>query len=166
MHTDPRAGPRPVRAILLGAGVTMSDHRLSAMSTVDSKLAAADQGPPMGVSGPGLIRAVLLLSKASRAVGQGQRPSREARRAMQERQRAAAQEAFPAIDAILERYGGRRIGGATVLGTVAVETTAEGIQMLKGAPAVESIMQDQPLTAIRSTRFWPFWSVCAVLGCG
>ena len=70
MHTDPRAGPRPVRAILLGAGVTMSDHRLSAMSTVDSKLAAADQGPPMGVSGPGLIRAVLLLSKASRAVGQ------------------------------------------------------------------------------------------------
>lgn len=55
---------------------------------------------------------------------------------------------MPAIDAILARYGGRRIGEVTTLGTVAVETTAEGMRMLRATPAVQAVLEDQPLTLL------------------
>jgi putative DNA methylase len=56
--------------------------------------------------------------------------------------------AVPAIEAILSRYGGRRIGEVTSLGTVAVETTAEGIRMLRATPVVQAVLEDEPLTLL------------------
>lgn len=110
---------------------------------------AEDQFHQGQAPGQELVRAVVLISKANGSSTAARRPSRGERRSLIELRRSEAEDAFPAIDAILKRFGGRRIGGATALGTVAVETTAEGIRMLRVAPVVEAIMEDQPLTAIR-----------------
>lgn len=96
----------------------------------------------------GLVRAVLLVGDA--AVGRdGQsRPDTTARRALLARRRAEGEAAVPAIDAILSRHGGRRLGEVSSLGTVAVETTTEGLRRLRATPAIQAVLEDQPLTLL------------------
>ncbi|NCA71729.1 MAG: hypothetical protein EOM91_16945 [Sphingobacteriia bacterium] len=65
---------------------------------------------------------------------------------MAELRRDEARDAIPIIDAVLARCGGRRIGEATTLGTLTIETTAEGIQMLRRTASVKSVIRDQPVT--------------------
>ncbi len=97
---------------------------------------------------PGLVRVVLLVGDA--AVNRSAQPrlGKAGRRALQARRRAQGEAAVPVIDEILSRHGGRRIGEVTSLGTVAVETTAEGIRMLRAMPAVQDVLDDQPLTLL------------------
>lgn len=102
--------------------------------------------PPAPASA--LVRAVLLVGDTALGRSAQPRPDKARRRALQARRRAEGEAAVPAIDAILARYGGRRIGEVTSLGTVAVETTAEGIRMLRATPVVQAVLEDQPLTLL------------------
>jgi NADPH-dependent ferric siderophore reductase len=89
-------------------------------------MATPEHEPPSAPAPPpALVRAVLLVGDA-----------------------ASGAAAVPAIEAILSRYGGRRIGEVTSLGTVAVETTAEGIRMLRATPVVQAVLEDEPLTLL------------------
>jgi len=57
---------------------------------------------------------------------------------------------FPAIDAILRDNGGRRLGDEpTALGTIAVETTANGVRALAESEHVAAILDDQPVHGIQ-----------------
>ena len=57
--------------------------------------------------------------------------------------RSQAERALPAIDAILEQQGGRRVGDINTLGAITIETTADGIRQLAEAPEVKAVLEDQ-----------------------
>jgi hypothetical protein len=66
------------------------------------------------------------------------------------RTRAAAHDLLPAVDSLLTAHGGERLSPeATVLGTLAVETTPAGVQALARLPAVEAVLGDQELVPVR-----------------
>jgi len=62
----------------------------------------------------------------------------------------SAQRALPAVDAVLRRFGGRRISKKPdALGTIVVETTPEGMEALKALESVDGVVEDRPVTLIR-----------------
>jgi len=90
------------------------------------------------------IRAILLLRTGAVPPGVGRR---EAVAALRE----SAQQGLRDIDAILERHGGRRLAEAPdALGSVPIETTADGITALAGCEHVKAILEDQAIRALRT----------------
>lgn len=62
----------------------------------------------------------------------------------------SAQRTLPAIDVVLRQHGGRRISKTPdALGTIAVETTPEGMEALKSLENVDGVIEDQPISLIR-----------------
>jgi hypothetical protein len=93
------------------------------------------------------LRVVLLVAAApAGAVA----PRRRRRAETGARMRAAAHDLLPAVDSLLTAHGGERLSAeATVLGTLAVETTPAGVQALACLPAVEAVLGDQELVPMR-----------------
>jgi hypothetical protein len=96
------------------------------------------------------LRAVVLLKAPNTTPGNGRnRPDRSKRQATIDEIRRSASQALPEIDEILTRYDGRRLSDApTALGTITVETTAEGIAALSESQHVKAVLQDQPVTRV------------------
>jgi hypothetical protein len=97
-----------------------------------------------------IVRAVILLNTttSSEADG-GKRPNRSRREATIDEIRRSASEALSVIDEILTRFDGRRLSDVpTALGTIAVETTGEGIAALAKSEHVKAVMQDQPVSRV------------------
>ena len=92
------------------------------------------------------VRAILVLRTNDPPKTTDRRLTREERQARIQAKRRSAQDAFPAIDQILQRLGGSRLGGQpTALGTITVETNPAGILALAEADEVQAILEDQPL---------------------
>jgi hypothetical protein len=65
---------------------------------------------------------------------------------MVEKARQAARAALPDIDRILEVYGGKRLSeDVDALGSLTVETTAEGVRALADSEHVKAVLEDQPI---------------------
>jgi len=96
------------------------------------------------------LRAVVLLKTPSPTAGNGRnRPDRSKRQAAIDEIRSSASKGLAEIDEILTRYDGRRLSDTpTALGTVTVETTAEGIAALSESEHVKAVLQDQPVTRV------------------
>jgi hypothetical protein len=61
--------------------------------------------------------------------------------------KSAADSALPDIASVLRKYGGTRLRESSdALGTIPVETTPAGVRALADMSAVQSILEDQPLT--------------------
>ncbi len=79
-----------------------------------------------------------------------QKASRPDRRSAVHRSRQAAEQALPDIDTILKRYGGHRLAdGRNALGSIPVETTAEGIKALAASKYVKVILENQSISLIQ-----------------
>jgi hypothetical protein len=92
------------------------------------------------------LRVVLLVAAPAGAVAR----RRHRRADTGARIQAAARDLLPAVDSLLTAHGGERLSAeATVLGTLAVETTPAGVQALARLPAVEAVLGDQELVPVR-----------------
>ena len=79
--------------------------------------------------------------------------SRAERQAVGEAVRKAAERILPEIDAILQLYGGQRLDERPgVLGNVSVETTRAGIEALAASRHVNTILEDQPIFPLVSSK--------------
>src|SRR5262245_41664194 len=84
------------------------------------------------------VSAIVMLQTTGNARATDQH-TRSARKQTVESVRLAATEVLPQIDKILDRYDGKRLSETpTALGTVLVETTAEGILALADSEYVKT----------------------------
>jgi hypothetical protein len=96
------------------------------------------------------VRAVVLLRTKGAAEPSGRRQSPKERAAAVEAVRASAERALEDVDKVLARFDGKRLAKRPdALGSVPVETTAEGIRALASSRRVQAILEDQPLRRIR-----------------
>lgn len=101
------------------------------------------------LSGKALVHAVLLVQQAAAGNGGGRRTRGSTRAALVEAGKRSAAEGLGEIDAILKKTGGHRLADAPdLLGSLPIETTAEGIVALAGSPRVKAILEDQQIKAI------------------
>jgi hypothetical protein len=128
-----------------------SKHKFDRYAKISPEFAArlADLSPGAHV------RAILLLQTQAPAGGSETGPSegrqsRDQRRQAMEATRRSAEQALGDIDAILEHYGGKRLAnGASVLGSIPIETTAKGIDALAASNHVKAILEDQNASLIQ-----------------
>ena len=73
----------------------------------------------------------------------GRRQAPEERKSAIASIRNAANTALRDIDAILDRHEGKRLSEPNALGSVPVETTADGIRALADSSLVQTILEDQ-----------------------
>lgn len=101
------------------------------------------------------VQAIIFLraeeSKKSPVCGQpAKRQSHTERKAAIESVRKAAKQAMADIDCILENFSGQRLATSPdALGSLPVETTADGLKALAESDWVETIVEDQPIHPIR-----------------
>jgi hypothetical protein len=95
------------------------------------------------------IRAIILLKVESGTEGQAKRLSSTERKSAMEAVRQSAQSALPEIDRILEDSDGKRLSNEiNALGSIAVETTADGIFSLAKSEQVKAILEDQSISLL------------------
>ena len=100
-----------------------------------------------------LVRAMVMLRTDENSMMSPARPSRQERETRIQQVREASRSALPHIDLILERHHGKRLSDdIDALGSITVETTAEGIRDLSASEHVKAILEDQPIFQIPSTR--------------
>jgi hypothetical protein len=96
------------------------------------------------------VRAVLLLSGREGRAGSGRRQSEVERTAAIASMRKPATAALAAIDEILRRHGGERLSDeVSALGSIAVEVGAAGLRELAEQPAIQAVLEDQPVALAR-----------------
>jgi len=99
------------------------------------------------------VRAVVMLQTGGEtkiSVGRASSPEREA---AIEQVRQAARALLPHIDRILERYDGQRLTeDVNALGSIVVETTAEGIKALAASEYVKTMFEDQSIHRLQHPR--------------
>jgi hypothetical protein len=89
------------------------------------------------------VRAIVILQTGEMLP---RRSARQERQQMIEKVRQASRSALPEIDRILEPYEGRRLSeDVDALGSIIVETTAEGIRALAASDQVKALLEDQPI---------------------
>ena len=92
------------------------------------------------------VRAVVLLRAKGTAEPSGKRQSPEERAVAVEAMRRSAERAVGDVDQVLAQFGGRRLAKKPdALGSIPVETTADGIRALASSRRVQAILEDQPL---------------------
>lgn len=92
------------------------------------------------------VRALVLLRTATNGTVLTQRPSRPERKEAIEKVRAASRSSLPDIDQILASYNGKRLSeDVDALGSITVESTAEGIKALADSEHVKAIFEDQAI---------------------
>jgi hypothetical protein len=95
------------------------------------------------------IRAIILLNVESGVEGQVKRLSSTERKSAMEAVRQSAQSALPEIDRILEDSDGKRLSNEiNALGSIAVETTTDGIFSLAKSDHVKAILEDQSISLL------------------
>lgn len=95
------------------------------------------------------VRAVVLLHTKGAAGAPGKRQSPEERAAAVEAVRKSAERALNDVDELLAQFDGKRLAKKPdALGSIPVETTAEGIRALTSSRRVKAVLEDQPLRRI------------------
>ena len=90
------------------------------------------------------VRAIVMLRPEANGMARTRRPSRSERQSAANWAKQSAEAALPLIDQILERYDGHRLAEhPDLLGTIHVETTADGVFALADSDCVKAIMEDQ-----------------------
>jgi len=116
---------------------------------MDQPHGTSRQKTPRSDSGGSVHAVVLLNTTKSSGVDDRKRPDHSRRQAAIDALRRSASMALVDIDEILARFGGRRLSDApTALGTIIVETNAEGIAALAKSEHVKAVMQDQPVSRV------------------
>jgi sorbitol-specific phosphotransferase system component IIA len=101
------------------------------------------------LAGDEKVRAVVLLRTQGTAKPSGKRQSPEERAAAVEAVRSSAERALGDVDKVLARFDGKRLAKKPdALGSIPVETTADGIRALASSRRVQAILEDQPLRRI------------------
>ncbi len=111
---------------------------------------ATSRQKKVGPESSGIVRAVILLNTASSSEGDAhKRPDRSRRQTVIDEVRRSASQSLTEIDEILARFDGRRLSDTpTALGTIIVETNAEGIAALAKSEHVKAVLQDQPVSRV------------------
>jgi hypothetical protein len=92
------------------------------------------------------VRAMVMLRAGENGQAPPRRAARHERQQIVEKTRQAARAALPDIDRILKIYGGSRLSeDVDALGSLTVETTAEGVRALADSEHVKAILEDQPI---------------------
>ena len=96
------------------------------------------------------LRAIVVLNAPrSGSKSPGKRPDKNERQAVIKEMRLRSPRAIKRIDAILERFEGRRLSPSpTAVGTVVIETNPAGIFALSESEFVKAILQDQPVARV------------------
>lgn len=95
------------------------------------------------------VRAMVLLQPAANGTVLTQPPSRQGRKAAIEKVRQAVRSSLPAIDQILATYNGQRLSeDVDAVGSITVESTAEGIKALADSDHVKAIFEDQAIFSL------------------
>jgi len=90
------------------------------------------------------VHAVVLLRRRPKKKGAGKRRSGSERRATAEVIKSEAKAALPEVDAILKRFGGKRLArNVTALGSIPVEIEAGGISSLAACDSIKAILENQ-----------------------
>ncbi len=96
------------------------------------------------------IRALVLLDIENDTAGATRRLTSEERQASIESARISARSVLPEIDELLAREDGKRLSeDVNALGSVTVETTAQGIAALARLSSVKAILEDQPVSLLK-----------------
>lgn len=96
------------------------------------------------------VRAIVLLRAAGAKRGSARRQTAAERREAIAAVRRSAADVLPEIDRLLERFDGKRLAAdVDALGSIPVETTAEGVSALAALDQVKVIVEDQPISLIR-----------------
>jgi hypothetical protein len=83
----------------------------------------------------------------------GRRQSPAERQAAIDAMRKSVEPALAEIDRVLELFGGKPLAPhVNALGSVPVETTAEGITALADLEPVKSILEDQPISLLSNSK--------------
>ena len=111
-------------------------------STISRELAVRLKGLPSKQT----LRAMVMLRTNENAMSKNRRSSRLEREPTIGRVREVSRSALPDIDLILERHHGKRLSeDVDSLGSITVETTADGIRELSASEHVKAILEDQPI---------------------
>ena len=118
-------------------------------STISRELAVKLKGLPPKQT----LRAMVMLRTDENGVSKADRSSRQEREATIQRVREASRSALPEIDLILTCHHGKRLSDdVDALGSITVETTAEGIKELSASEHVKAILEDQPIFQLPSRK--------------
>ena len=99
------------------------------------------------------VRAIVMLRTEDAGTPMGKRQSPVERKATVERIKQSAETILPAVDHILERFGGRRLAEqVNALGSIPVESTSAGIHALAASEHVKAILEDQSLSLPEDRR--------------
>ena len=103
-----------------------------------------------GLNGRQKVRAIVLLRPAAAKAAGGRRQTTAERRETIKAVRRSAETVLPEIDRLLEQFDGRRLADeVSALGSIPVETTAEGVNALAALEQVKVIVEDQPASLLR-----------------
>jgi hypothetical protein len=93
-----------------------------------------------------LVRAIVLPARQIQTATANQPPRRGERQAMIEAIKRLNEHRFLEIDELLGRYGGQRLTQqANTLGSVAIETTADGVEAIANLDWVSAVIEDQSI---------------------
>jgi hypothetical protein len=93
-----------------------------------------------------MVRAVVMLRTSETGAAESSRPRGQQRAEVIEKVRQASQVGLPDIDRVIEQFGGKRLSeDADALGSIIIETTAEGIRALAASVHVKAILEDQSI---------------------
>ena len=96
------------------------------------------------------VRALIILQCGNKASPAGRRGSQAEREAMIADIKDSTAVALAEVDRVLARFDGRRLGKEVdAIGSVLVETTAQGIMDLAGSKHVKAVLEDQPVALVR-----------------
>ena len=92
------------------------------------------------------VRAIVLLQTGENKANPTKPSSRQKRKEAIEKVRQASRSSLPNIDQILAQHSGKRLSEEVdALGSIAVESTAEGIKALAASEHVKAIFEDQEI---------------------
>ncbi|MES9901065.1 MAG: hypothetical protein ABW168_00110 [Sedimenticola sp.] len=98
---------------------------------------------------PGQLVSAVLLLQLSKAHSSTTRSVRSKRSAIMSAVRETSAESLDEIDQMLAQYGGRRMEDTTsVLGSLAVEVSVEGLKALIGLKQIKAVLEDQSIHSL------------------
>jgi hypothetical protein len=104
----------------------------------------------------GRVRAIVMLNAPAASQPSGVKPARGGRQAAVDEVRRSALPGLTEIDGVLSRFEGKRFADQVdALGCVPVETLPDGIRALARLECVKAIMEDQPITLLKTPRREP-----------
>lgn len=116
-------------------------------NTADAKISAGFRTRLARLGPDQKVRALVVLRTGQGGRASAVRQSGPERAAAVEAMRKQAEQSLEEVDAILEQFKGTRLRAEPdALGTVPVETTAEGIEGLAASERVQAVLEDQAVS--------------------